>query len=180
MLLVTFQRLVVLLLICGSVLLKAETPSKKETIWSLHPLVQTALPNASVHPIDAFVDAKLKKYQLQRAPRADRRSLIRRLSNGLKGLPPTEAELHEFLHSKDEHAYEKLIERFLASPQYGERWGRHWLDVAQYADTHGNDHDFRRPNAWPYRDYVINAFNTDKPYAPVSYTHLTLPTTPYV
>ena len=165
MLLVTFQRLVVLLLICGSVLLKAETPSKKETIWSLHPLVQTALPNASVHPIDAFVDAKLKKYQLQRAPRADRRSLIRRLSNGLKGLPPTEAELHEFLHSKDEHAYEKLIGRFLASPQYGERWGRHWLDVAQYADTHGNDHDFRRPNAWPYRDYVINAFNTDKPYA---------------
>ena len=163
--LVTFQRLVFSLLICGSTSLKAEMPSEINSLWSLRPLAQPALPNTNVHPIDAFVDAQLKEQQLQRAPRADRRSLIRRLSNGLKGLPPTEAELREFLQSRDKRAYEQLIDRFLASPQYGEHWGRHWLDVAHYADTHGNDHDFRRPNAWPYRDYVINAFNTDKPYA---------------
>lgn len=167
-LLVRFVRcvlLVLLLVLGGSNLLKAEPPTGKKSHWSLRPLTQPALPSTDVHPIDAFVDAKLKKHEFQRAPRADRRSLVRRLSYGLKGLPPTEAELHEFRHSEDERAYEQLIERFLASPQYGEHWARHWLDVAQYADTHGNDHDFRRLNAWPYRDYVINAFNTDKPYA---------------
>ena len=95
----TFQRLVFLLLICCGVLLKAETSSEKETLWSLRPLAQPALPSADIHPIDAFVDTKLRKHNLERAPRADRRSLIRRLSNGLKGLPPTEAELHEFIHS---------------------------------------------------------------------------------
>jgi hypothetical protein len=160
-----FQRFVLLFLFCGSSLLKAEQPIETDPLWSLRPLEQPALPTPDVHPIDAFVDSKLKGHQLQRAPRTDRRSLIRRLSYGLKGLPPTNADLRDFLRASDEDAYQELVERFLASPQYGEHWARHWLDVAQYADTHGNDHDFRRPNAWPYRDYVIKSFNEDKPYA---------------
>lgn len=99
------------------------------------------------------------------APEADRATLIRRLTFDFHGLPPTPAEVAAFVHDRRPDAYELLVDRLLASPRYGERWGRHWLDVVHYGDTHGYDKDKRRSNAWPYRDYVIRALNADKPYA---------------
>ena len=96
---------------------------------------------------------------------ADRRTLIRRLSFDLRGLPPSASEVDAFLADPDPNAYERLVDCWLASPQYGERWARHWLDVVHYGETHGYDKDQPRPNAWPYRDYVIRAFNQDRPYS---------------
>jgi hypothetical protein len=116
------------------------------------------------NPIDAFINRELHKRGLEPAPMADRRTLLRRASMDLIGLPPTLAEADEFLNDQKPGAWERLIDRLLASPHYGERWGRHWLDVARYADSNGFEHDFDRPNAWRYRDYVIRAFNQDKPY----------------
>ncbi len=115
-------------------------------------------------PIDAFVLATLKEHALRPAPEADRITLIRRLSFDLLGLPPTPPEIDAFVGDRAVDAYEQLVERLLASPRYGERWGRHWLDLVHYGDTHGYDKDQRRDNAWPYRDYVINSFNSDKRY----------------
>jgi len=117
------------------------------------------------NPIDAFVLAKLMQKGLEPSAPADRRTLIRRVYYDLLGLPPTPADVAEFVSSGDLLAYEKLIDKLLASPAYGERWARHWLDVVKYADTAGYDKDKLRPNAWPYRDYVVNSFNQDKPYA---------------
>ena len=133
--------------------------------WSLSPLVPPPVPAAAAHPVDAFVRAKLAEQNLTPSREADRRTLIRRVHFDLTGLPPTPEEVAAFVADPDARAYEKLVDRLLASPRYGEHWARHWLDVANYADTHGNDHDYARPNAWPYRDYVIRAFNEDKPYA---------------
>ncbi len=133
--------------------------------WSLTPLRKPAVPSSTQNPIDAFIRAKLAERKLAPAPEADRRTIIRRLSYDLTGLPPTSEEAAAFIFDEDPQAYGKLVTRLLASPRYGEHWARHWLDVANYADTHGNDHDYARPNAWPYRDYVIAAFNDDKPYA---------------
>ena len=132
--------------------------------WSLTPLARPAVPGGAANPIDAFVRAKLGEHKLAPTPEADRRTLIRRLSYGLTGLPPTPEEVGAFVAGGDAKAYEALVDRWLASPRYGEHWARHWLDVAHYADTHGNDHDHARPNAWPYRDYVIRSLNDDKPY----------------
>ena len=115
-----------------------------------------------VHPGHARSSSGLKP-----SPEADRRTLIRRLTFDLIGLPPTPEEIEAFLDDRDRNAYEKLVDRLLAVPHYGERWGRHWLDVVHYGDTHGYDKDKRRDNAWPYRDYVIRAFNDDMPYRPV-------------
>ncbi len=115
-------------------------------------------------PIDAYILAELQKHGLQPSPEADRRTLIRRLTYDLIGLPPAPDELEHFVEDRSPGAYEALVDRLLASPHYGERWGRHWLDVAHYGDTHGYDKDKRRNNAWPYRDYVIAAFNRDLPY----------------
>ena len=117
------------------------------------------------NPIDAFILAKQREMKLKPSSEADRRTLIRRLTFDLTGLPPTPEEVAEFVSDPDPTAYERLVDRLLASPHYGERWGRHWLDVARYADTCGYDKDKLRPNAWPYRDYVIRSFNEDKPYA---------------
>ncbi|MDQ1469712.1 MAG: hypothetical protein QOJ99_1192, partial [Bryobacterales bacterium] len=117
------------------------------------------------NPIDNFILAALEKKGLKRAPEADRITLLRRAYSDLIGLPPTPTEAAEFLNDKSPDAWEKLIDKLLASPHYGERWGRHWLDVARYADSNGFEHDFDRPNAWRYRDYVIRAFNQDKPYS---------------
>jgi mono/diheme cytochrome c family protein len=133
--------------------------------WSLTPLLKPALASAGGNPIDEFIGAKLAEKGLAISPKADARTQIRRLSYDLTGLPPTPEEVEAFVADKDVQAHEKLVTRLLASPRYGEQWARHWLDVAHYADTHGNDHDHARPNAWPYRDYVIRAFNEDKPYA---------------
>src|SRR6185312_13439750 len=114
-------------------------------------------------PIDSFVLARLEKEGLKPSPEADRVTLIRRLSLDLTGLPPTPGEVDEFVHDKSPDAYDKLVERLLDSPHYGERWGRHWLDAARYADTNGYEKDAAR-SIWPYRDWVIRAFNRDLPY----------------
>jgi mono/diheme cytochrome c family protein len=142
----------------------------KETWWSLHPLTRPSLPEVKDRgwvrtPIDAFVLARLEERGLRPAPEADRRTLIRRLSFDLLGLPPTPEEVEAFVADNSPNAYERLVDRLLASPAYGERWARHWLDVVHYGDTHGYDKDKRRDHAWPYRDYVIDAFNQDRPYA---------------
>ncbi|MBN9522056.1 DUF1549 domain-containing protein [bacterium] len=140
--------------------------------WSLKPLVRPTVPTVPAaagfvvrNPIDAFVLATLRANGLTPSPEADRRTLIRRLYFDLIGLPPTPDEIDAFAADPDPLAYEKLVERLLASPHFGERWARHWLDVVHFGETHGYDKDQPRPNAWPYRDYVIRAFNADKPYS---------------
>ena len=137
--------------------------------WAFKAPVRPALPrikNSKLkieNSIDAFVFARLEKEGLKPSPEASRATLIRRLSLDLIGLPPTPKEVDEFVADKSPDAYEKLVERLLASPHYGERWGRHWLDLARYADSNGYEKDAPR-SIWPYRDYVINAFNRDLPF----------------
>ena len=134
--------------------------------WSFKP-VQTASASSEPRSIDAFIDAKLAEKRLHRSPPADAVSLIRRITFDLTGLPPTPEEVHEFQgeHLRNpQSAIRNVVDRLLASPRYGERWAQHWLDVVRYADTHGFEVNTERPNAWPYRDYVIRAFNNDTPY----------------
>ena len=116
-------------------------------------------------PVDAFVLQKLREQQLEPSPMADRRRLIRRLTFDLHGLPPTPAQVDAFVNDSRGDAYERLVDRLLDSPRYGERWARHWLDVVHYGETHGFDKDKLRRNSWPYRDWVIRSFQDDKPYA---------------
>ena len=149
----------------------AKTEDPKDW-WSLRPLARPPVPQptgtppfaATSHPVDAFIRAKLAGAGLAPSPEADRRTLLRRVTFDLLGLPPTPAEVAAFVADTAPMAYERLVDRLLASPHYGERWARHWLDVVHYGDTHGYDKDKPRPNAWPYRDYVIRAFNEDRPY----------------
>jgi hypothetical protein len=149
------------LLLCPSV-----SHSGEDNWWSLQPLKSSPIPKVeSEHPVDALILAKLNEQKLTSSPLADRRTLIRRLTYDLHGLPPTPEEVERFLADRSVNAYESLVDRLLASPRYGERWGRHWLDVVPFADTHGYDKDKRRDFAWPYRDYVIRSFNEDKPYS---------------
>jgi hypothetical protein len=117
------------------------------------------------NPIDNFVLAAMLDRGLSPSPAADKRTLLRRLTFDLTGLPPTQAELDAFLADESPDAYDRAVDRLLASPAYGERWARHWLDVVHFAETHGHDQDRPRPNAWPYRDYVVRSLNADKPYA---------------
>jgi hypothetical protein len=137
--------------------------------WSFQPVVKPPLPGlAGVrHPIDAFIQEKLAAMGLGPAPAAEARTLIRRVTYDLTGLPPTAEEVDAFIESSRHSpgAYEALVDRLLSSPRYGERWARHWLDVVHFGETHGYDKDKPRLNAWPYRDYVIRAFNGDRPYA---------------
>jgi hypothetical protein len=145
------------------------TPRIDADWWSLKAIVRPKVPEvknkARVRtPIDAFILATLEAKGLTPAPAADKTTLIRRLTYDLHGLPPTPEEIDAFLKDDAPDAYEKLVDRLLASPRYGERWGRYWLDIVHYGDTHGYDKDKRRDHAWPYRDYVIRAFNSDKPY----------------
>src|SRR5262249_46179348 len=112
------------------------------------------------NPIDRFILARLEKEQIRPSPEADRATLIRRVTLDLIGLPPTPAEVDAFVNDARPDAYERLVDRLLASPHYGERWGRHWLDLARYADSHGFTIDGGR-TSWPYRDWVINALNRD-------------------
>ena len=116
------------------------------------------------HPVDRFLDAARQKAGVKAGPRADPMTLVRRAYLDLTGLPPTPEQVDEFLADTERGAWERLIERLLDSPHYGERWGRHWMDVARYADSTGFEQDYRRDNAWRYRDYIIDAFNDDKPY----------------
>jgi len=133
--------------------------------WSLKPMAKPTPPAGAPNAIDAFVRAKLVEKSLQPSPEADAGTLIRRLYFDLIGLPPTPEEINAVVANTSPKAYEDLVDRLLASPRYGERWARHWLDLVHYGDTHGYDKDKQRNNAWPYRDYVIRALNQDKPYA---------------
>ncbi len=151
---------------------KNDTPAGEDstggTWWSFRPIVRPQAPKQDSSwpktPIDHFVLAKLNEKNLAPSAEADRRTLIRRLTYDLHGLPPGPEQVEEFLNDTDARAYEKLVDRLLESPRYGERWGRHWLDVAHYGESHGYDKDKARRNSWPYRDYVIRSFNEDKPY----------------
>jgi len=145
------------------------TTSAAPSWWSFRKPVRPAVPavkNAARvrNPIDAFILAKLEQNGLRPAPEADRRTLARRAYFDLHGLPPTPEQVEEFVNDQSSDAYEKLIERLLASPRYGERWGRYWLDLVRYADTSGFETDHFFVTAWRYRDYVIRCFNSDKPY----------------
>ncbi len=116
------------------------------------------------NPVDAFILARLKKEGLEASPIADRPTLIRRLTFDLTGLPPTPAEIAAFTADRSPKAYSRLVDRLLESPRYGERWGQHWLDLVRFAETDGFEYDTHRKDAWRYRDYVIRAFQNDKPY----------------
>ncbi|WP_395737710.1 PSD1 and planctomycete cytochrome C domain-containing protein [Prosthecobacter sp.] len=132
--------------------------------WSFKPLQVAGLKSqvsSSPQSIDAFIDARLAEKKLHRSPPADPISWLRRVTFDLTGLPPTPEEAAAFLQRQDRAA---VVERLLGSERYGERWAQHWLDVVRYADTHGFEVNTERPNAWPYRDYVIRAFNSDTPY----------------
>ncbi len=139
------------------------------TFWSFRPLARAEPPTVSNvgwtrNPVDNFVLAKLDENRIAPSDEADRRTLIRRVSFDLTGLPPTPEETAAFELDNRADAYERLVDRLLASPQYGERWGRHWLDVARYADSAGYEFDAERPTAYHYRDFVISAFNEDMPF----------------
>ena len=143
-------------------------PSKQEQHWSFHPVRRPTAPRVRRqawvrNPIDAFVLAKLESEGISPAPEADRATLIRRLSLDLLGLPPTPTEVDAFLSDTRPDGYRRLVDRLLESPHYGERWGRHWLDLARYADSNGYNHDGPR-EIWMYRDWVINALNRDLPF----------------
>ncbi|MBL8826523.1 MAG: PSD1 domain-containing protein [Planctomycetaceae bacterium] len=138
--------------------------------WSFQPVRRPPLPQVTAHdrvrtPIDAFILAKLEAKQLTLSPEADRRTLIRRAYFDLVGLPPTPEAVDRFIHDPAPDAYERLIDELLESPRYGERWARHWLDVAGYADSDGySDKDLERKYAYKYRDYLIRALNADRPW----------------
>ncbi len=137
--------------------------------WSLSALRRPPVPEVgdawARNEIDRFIAARHRENGLRPAPEADRATLVRRLSFDLLGLPPTPSEVRAFVDDPAPDAYERLVDRMLASPRHGERWGRHWLDVVHFGESHGYDKDKPRRSAWPYRDYVIDSFNSDKPYA---------------
>ena len=133
-------------------------------LWAYQPLEKVEPPTAAMHPVDAFVQRRLGDAEIQAAPRAHKLNLIRRASFGLTGLPPSAAEVKDFLEDANPDAFEQLVDRLLASPHYGEKMAQHWLDVVRYADTSGFSNDFERPTAWRYRDYVVRSFNADKRY----------------
>jgi hypothetical protein len=143
-----------------------------ERHWSLQPRGRPPVPAFTSTadsawlrgPVDAFILAKLRAAGLSTSPEADRRTLIRRVTFDLIGLPPTPEEITAFVEDPSPDAYERLVDRLLASPHYGEHWGQHWLDVVRYGETEGFEYDRHRPGAWRYRDYVIAAFNADKPF----------------
>lgn len=138
----------------------------KEDLWAYQVLTKPEVPEAVDHPIDWFLASRMAAIGVESAPAAGRRTLIRRATFDLLGLPPSPKEIANFLEDPkdDEMAFATVVERLLASPHYGERWGRHWLDVVRYADTAGFSNDFDRGNAWRYRDYVVRSFNQDKAY----------------
>ena len=151
-----------------------EPEAENSPWWSTSPITETILP-ADVNPVDDFVVGRLKSMGLDLSPAADSRTILRRLTYDLHGLPPTPEQMQTFRAASEgetgdadivgDGAYSEMVEQLLSSPRYGERWARHWLDVAHYGETHGFDKDHRRNNAWPYRDYVIRALNNDKPYS---------------
>jgi hypothetical protein len=159
-----------LLFVAGAGAAEPEARRAGPDWWSLQPVKRPAVPtirdpqSAIRNPIDAFVLAELNKHGLRPNPPADRTTLIRRATFDLTGLPPTPAEIDAFVNDPSPDAWEKVVDRLLASPRYGERWGRHWLDIARFGESNGFERDQVRDNAWRYRDYVIRAFNDDRPY----------------
>ncbi|HET6881913.1 MAG TPA: DUF1549 and DUF1553 domain-containing protein [Pirellulales bacterium] len=141
------------------------TPSDREH-WAFRPLIRPQVPDTNgdgVNPVDRFVLARLHSNGLTPLPMADRLTLLRRVTLDLTGLPPRPQEIAEFLGDDSPDAYQRVIDRLLASPAYGERWAQHWLDVARFAETDGFEHDKVRPDAWRYRDWLIDALNADMP-----------------
>jgi len=144
------------------------TPAERG-FWAFQPPVRSATPSTSLrpggkNPIDAFIAASLQSKGLKATPKADKRTLIRRAYLDLIGLPPSPEEVEAFVADRSANAWEKLIDSLLASPHYGERWARHWLDLVRYADSGGFEFDTDRPDGWRYRDYIVKSLNTDKPY----------------
>ena len=144
-------------------------PVDKRDHWSFKPVQRSVPPRNKRNtwargPIDRFILAELEKSGLAPAQEADRVTWLRRLSYDLVGLPPSPESVESFINDQHPDAYERVVDAMLSSPRYGERWAQHWLDVVRYADTHGFEVNTERPNAWPYRDYVIRAFNLDTPY----------------
>jgi hypothetical protein len=142
---------------------------KDRQFWSFQKPVRPALPSVRNrrwvrNDIDRFVLSRLEQNKLTPSQPADPRVLLRRVYFDLTGLPPTPEEVTAFAKNPSDQAYRAIVDRLLASPQYGERWGRHWLDLARYADSGGYEFDYDRPHAWRYRDYVIQSFNEDKPF----------------
>ncbi|MFM2222638.1 MAG: hypothetical protein RLZZ78_895, partial [Armatimonadota bacterium] len=136
--------------------------------WAFKPVVLPAVPKVAkvqpANPIDAFILQGLRAKRLSPALEADRTTLIRRVTIDVTGLPPTPSEVSSFLADTKPGAYERVVDRLLSSPHYGERYGRFWLDIARFGESHGYEYDNLRDNAWPYRDYVINRLNRDIPY----------------
>jgi mono/diheme cytochrome c family protein len=143
---------------------KKEFTAEQKAYWAYQPVKRPEPPQAGANPIDAFLGAKLAAKNLTPVGPADRATLIRRAYYDLTGLPPTPEQIDAFVADADPKAWEKLIDRLLASPQYGEKWGKYWLDVVRFAETNGYERDGPKPNAWRFRDYVIRSFNEDKPY----------------
>ena len=148
---------------------KAADKKKSETLWSLNPPEFKGLPRArnkkwSQHPVDRFVLAQMERHRLHPVADASAEALLRRVYFDLIGLPPSPEQIEAFTKNPSTEAYTKVVDSLLKSPRFGERWGRHWLDLARYAESSGMEFNFTYPNAWPYRDYVIAAFNKDKPY----------------
>ena len=146
---------------------QAESPTN--TWWAFRPVQAVTAPAVSntrwpQTPVDAFILSKLEAVGLHPSPRAEKRTLLRRVYFDLIGLPPTPDEADAFMADASPEAFTRVVERLLASPRYGERWGRHWMDVVRYADTAGDNADYPVPEARLYRDYIIDAFNADKPY----------------
>ena len=149
----------------------AATPTRKPAAnnWSLRPVVRPVVPRVKQpdwcsNPIDAFILARLEAKGLHPNPPASQQELVRRVYYDITGLPPTPQEVDAFVNDPSPDAYEVLIDRLLDSPRYGEKWGRHWLDLVRFAETNSYERDGAKPNAWRYRDYVIRALNEDKPY----------------
>jgi len=154
-------------------------PSAEARWWSLRPLADAEPPEVpdawaawSDNPIDRFILARLDENDLEPSPPADKRTLIRRLSYDLTGLPPTPEAVERFLADDRPDAYERLVDRLLASPRYGEQWGRHWLDVVRFGESNGFERNVIINNLWPFRDYVIQSFNADKPFDRLIREHL--------
>lgn len=138
-------------------LLTGAVNERRLSHWAWQPLQE--IEGSSTRSVDSFIEEKLKKNGLQLSPKAERHTLIRRLTNDLHGLPPTPEAVDAFLADKSPNAYGKLVNRLIGHPRFVVRIAQHWLDLAHYADTHGFERDKRRTNAWRYRDYVIKSFN---------------------
>lgn len=151
-----------------------KTLQKRKQWWSFQPIRDVWPPagDTDEHPIDQFVRAELGEQGLAPAPPADRRTLIRRLSFALTGLPPTPAAIEQFVNDSDDDAFDRIVDQYLGSPQFGERWARHWMDLVRYTDSHGSEGDPDIPHAYQYRDYMIRALNKDVPYDQLVREHI--------